>query len=360
MAQEQNKLIAGISSLFSLFSASEKDIGIDLGTANTLVYLRGRGIVLREPSVVAVDAHTDEVLAVGKQAKEMLGRTPDSIVAVRPLKDGVIADFDVAAAMLKYFVRKAVKAGMFSRPRIVICIPAGVTEVERKAVEDAARQAGSGRVELLLEPIAAAIGADIDISAPRGTMVLDIGGGTSEVAVLSYGDTIVSESVRMAGDAFDEAIATYIRGKYGVNVGTRTAELIKMRIGAAYPVPALQTAAMEIRGQSAADGQPKNIVVTGEDVRTALSGCLSTIAEAVRRTLEQTSPELSADLLQTGIVLTGGGALLKGLDSYFHEATGLPVRTAPRPLDCAAEGAGKTLEGSAYIPANARGEQAEM
>ena len=236
MGTRQSGFFAGLSSLFSIFSTSVKEIGIDLGTANTLVYVRERGIVLREPSVVAVDAHTDEVLAVGKQAKEMLGRTPDSIVAVRPLKDGVIADFEVTAAMLKYFVRKALKSGSFSRPHIVICIPSGVTEVERRAVEDAARQAGAGRVELLLEPMAAALGAGIAVEKPRGSMILDIGGGTSEMAVISYGDPVVSASVRVAGDKFDEAIAAHLKKKYGVVVGERTAEQIKIRIGSAYPL----------------------------------------------------------------------------------------------------------------------------
>lgn len=360
MGTIQSNLLAGLSSLFSLFSVSVKDIGIDLGTANTLVYVREKGIVLREPSVVAVDSRTDEVLAVGKQAKEMLGRTPDSIVAVRPLKDGVIADFDVTAAMLKYFVRKAVKAGAFSRPHIVICIPSGVTQVERRAVEDAARQAGSGKVELLEEPMAAAIGAGLPTSEPGASMVIDIGGGTSEVAVISYGDTIVSKSVRMAGDKFDEAITAYIRKKYGVVIGERTAELMKMRIGAAYPLEKLRNTSMEIRGRSAGDGQPDNVTVYSEDVREALGGCLGVIADAVVGALSETPPELAADLVERGITVTGGGALLHGIDSYFAEKTGLPVHIAQRPLDCVAEGAGKTLEGSAYIPANARSTQEEI
>ncbi|MGN0478348.1 MAG: rod shape-determining protein [Hominenteromicrobium sp.] len=354
MSAVQSNLLAGLSSLFSLFSTSVKDIGIDLGTANTLVYVRGQGIVLREPSVVAVDVHTDEVLAVGKQAKEMLGRTPESITAVRPLKDGVIADFEITAAMLKYFVRKAVKAGTFSRPHIVICIPSGVTEVERRAVEDAARQAGSGRVELILEPMAAALGAGLPVSEPVASMVLDIGGGTSEAAVISCGDPIVSESVRVAGDKFDEAIAAYIRRKYGVLVGERTAEQIKIRIGSAYPLDKMKNISTEVRGRSAADGQPRNITVTADDVREALMVPLKSVFEAIHSVLQQTPPELAADLLDRGITLTGGGAMLRGLDRFLHEATGLPVRIAERPLDCVAEGAGRTLEGSAYIPANAR------
>ena len=316
-------ILAGLASLFSVFSSSVKDIGIDLGTANTLVYVRGRGIVLREPSVVAVDVRTDEVLAVGKQAKEMLGRTPDSIVAVRPLKDGVIADFEVTAAMLKYFVRKALKSGAFSRPHIVICIPSGVTEVERRAVEDAARSAGSGKVELILEPMAAALGAGVAVEKPRGSMVLDIGGGTSEVAVISYGDPVVSESVRVAGDKFDEAIAAHLRKKYGVVVGERTAEQIKLRIGSAYPLEKLRSVSMSLRAASAADGQPRDITV---QFCTAYCGVLSKHSVCATNA--------------TGRMVA--------------EATGLPVHIAEHPMDCVAQGAGKTLEGGAYIPANAR------
>ena len=341
MGSLQSTIMAGLSSLFSLFSTSIKDIGIDLGTANTLVYVRGEGIVLREPSVVAVDANSNEVLAIGKKAKEMLGRTPESITAVRPLKDGVIADFEVTAAMLKYFVRKAIKAGSFTRPHIVICIPSGVTEVERRAVEDAAKQAGASRVELILEPVA--------------SMVLDIGGGTSETAVISYGDPIVADSVRVAGDKFDAAIVSYLRKKYGVLIGERTAEDVKLQIGSAYPLEELGSVSMEVRGRSAADGQPKNITVTAEDVREALLVPLKAVFESVHSVLERTPPELSADLLDMGLTLTGGGALLRGLDRFLHEATGLPVQVAERPLDCVAEGAGRTLEGKAHIPANARG-----
>ena len=355
MSAGQSNFLAGLTSFFSLFSTSVKEIGIDLGTANTLVYVRGQGIVLREPSVVAVDVHTDEVLAVGKQAKEMLGRTPESIVAVRPLKDGVIADFEVTAAMLKYFVRKAIQSGTFSRPHIVICIPSGVTEVERRAVEDAAKQAGSGRVDLILEPMAAALGAGLPVDKPKASMVLDIGGGTSEMAVISYGDPIVSESVRVAGDKFDAAIVSHLRKKYGVLIGERTAEDVKLQIGSAYPLEELSSVSMEVRGRSAADGQPKNITVTAEDVREALLVPLKAVFESVHRVLEQTPPELSADLLDMGLTLTGGGALLRGLDRFLHEATGLPVQVAERPLDCVAEGAGRTLEGKAHIPANARG-----
>lgn len=354
MSAGQSNFLAGLTSFFSLFSTSVKEIGIDLGTANTLVYVRGQGIVLREPSVVAVDVHTDEVLAVGKQAKEMLGRTPESIVAVRPLKDGVIADFEVTAAMLKYFVRKAIQSGTFSRPHIVICIPSGVTEVERRAVEDAAKQAGSGRVDLILEPMAAALGAGLPVDKPKASMVLDIGGGTSEMAVISYGDPIVSESVRVAGDKFDAAIAAHIRKRYGVIVGERTAEQIKMQIGSVYPLEKMQNISMDVRGRRAADGQPVSISVSADAVRDAMMTPLKSVFEALHSVLERTPPELAADLLETGITLTGGGALLRGLDRFLREATGLPVHIAERPLDCVAEGAGRTLEGSAYIPANSR------
>ncbi len=359
MSAGRSSFFAGLSALFSLFSTSVKDIGIDLGTANTLVYVRGRGIVLREPSVVAVDVHTDEVLAVGKQAKEMLGRTPESITAVRPLKEGVIADFEVTAAMLKYFVRKAITVGTFSRPHVVICIPSGVTEVERRAVEDAARQAGAGKVDLILEPMAAALGAGLPVEEPRGCMILDIGGGTSEMAVISYGDPIVAESVRVAGDMFDDAIATQIRKKHGVIVGSRTAEEIKISIGTAYPLENMRNISTDVRGRSAANGQPVTVTVTADEVREALLIPLKSVFEAIHRVLEQTPPELSADLLETGITVTGGGAMLRGLDRFLHEATGLPVFVAVRPLDCVAEGAGKTLEGSAYIPANARQDREE-
>ena len=359
MSAGRSNFMAGLTAFLSLFSTSVKDIGIDLGTANTLVYVRGEGIVLREPSVVAVDEHTDEVLAVGKLAKEMLGRTPDSITAVRPLKDGVIADFEVTAAMLKYFVRKAISAGTFSRPHIVICIPSGVSEVERRAVEDAAKQAGSGKVDLILEPMAAALGAGLNVDEPIANMVLDIGGGTSEVAVISYGEPIVSESVRVAGDKFDEAIVSHIRKKYGVILGSRTAEELKMSIGSAYPLEQMRNVSMDVRGRSAANGQPVTVNISADDVRDALMSPLKSVFEAIHRVLEQTPPELSADLLDNGITLTGGGALLRGLDRFLHEATGLPVQVAPRPLDCVAEGAGRTLEGSAYIPANARRERDE-
>ena len=322
-----------------------KDIGIDLGTANTLVFMKGKGIVMREPSVVAVDVRTDTVLAVGTKAKEMIGRTPGSIVAVRPLKDGVIADFDITATMLKHFIRKATKSGSgFGRPRIVVCIPSGVTEVERRAVEDAARQAGSSNVELIEEPMAAAIGAGLPVAEPTGSMVVDIGGGTSEVAVISLGDIVTSCSVRVAGDKFDEAIVSYIRKKYNLLIGERTAEDIKIRIGSAYPVDGLENAMIEVKGRNLLDGLPKNVTLSTPEIREALADPLMTIIDAVKNTLEKTPPELAADIIDHGIMLTGGGALLSGLDMLMAQETGMPVHVAENPLDCVVDGTGKRLE----------------
>ena len=319
-----------------------KDIGIDLGTANTLVCLKGKGIILREPSVVAVDIRTDTVLAVGSQAKDMIGRTPGSIVAVRPLKDGVIADFKITAKMLQHFIRKSVKPGLFSKPRVVICMPTGVTEVERKAVEDAAYQAGAKPpVVLIEEPMAAAIGAGLPVDEPTGSMVVDIGGGTSEVAVLSLGDIVTACSVRVAGDRFDEAILTYIKKTYNLLIGERTAEDIKIRIGSAYPYEDEQS--MVIKGRNLIDGLPKDITITAAEIRDALADPLNTIVEAIKTTLEKTPPELAADIIDHGIMLTGGGALLRGIDMLVMQQTGMPVHIATRPLDCVVDGAGKRL-----------------
>ena len=324
-----------------MFSFS-KDIGIDLGTANTLVCLKGKGIILREPSVVAVDIRTDTVLAVGSQAKDMIGRTPGSIVAVRPLKDGVIADFKITAKMLQHFIRKSVKPGLFSKPRVVICMPTGVTEVERKAVEDAAYQAGAKPpVVLIEEPMAAAIGAGLPVDEPTGSMVVDIGGGTSEVAVLSLGDIVTACSVRVAGDRFDEAILTYIKKTYNLLIGERTAEDIKIQIGSAYPYEDEQS--MVIKGRNLIDGLPKDITITAAEIRDALADPLHTIVEAIKTTLEKTPPELAADIIDHGIMLTGGGALLRGIDMLVMQQTGMPVHIATRPLDCVVDGAGKRL-----------------
>ncbi|MDD5795785.1 MAG: rod shape-determining protein [Oscillospiraceae bacterium] len=323
-----------------MFSFS-KDVAIDLGTANTLVCIKGRGIVLREPSVVAIDAQTEAVIAVGKEAKDMIGRTPDSIIAVRPLKDGVIADFDVTSAMLKHFIRKAVKTGAFSKPRIIICMPSGVTEVERNAVEDAAYQAGGKQVELVEEPMAAAIGAGLPVDEPVGSLVVDIGGGTSEVAVISLGDIVTSCSVRVAGDKFDEAIINYIKKEYNLIIGERTAEAIKIGIGSAFPYEDEQS--MVVKGRNVVDGLPKDVTVTAEEIRDALAEPLMTIVEAIKSTLEKTPPELSADIIDSGIMLTGGGALLRGIDMLVMQQTGMPVHTAAKPLECVAIGAGRKL-----------------
>lgn len=319
-----------------------KDIGIDLGTANTLVFMKGKGIVMREPSVVAVDVRSDTVLAVGSQAKDMIGRTPGSIVAVRPLKDGVIADFDITATMLKHFIRKAVKASLFSKPRVVVCIPSGVTEVERRAVEDAARQAGASDVDLIEEPMAAAIGAGLPVAEPAGSMVVDIGGGTSEVAVISLGDIVTACSVRVAGDKFDEAIISYVKKKHNLLIGERTAEEIKINIGSAFDIGESET--VEIKGRNLLDGLPKNVTITTEEVRDALADSLMIIVDAVKSTLEKTPPELSADIIDHGIMLTGGGALLRGLDQLICKETSMPVKVAENPLDCVVEGTGKRLE----------------
>lgn len=324
-----------------MFSFS-KEIGIDLGTANTLVYVKGKGIVKREPSVVAVDMKNDMVLAVGSQAKDMIGRTPGSIVAVRPLKDGVIADFDITASMLKYFITSTVKSMFFSKPKVVICIPSGVTEVEKRAVEDAAKQAGAGLVDLIEEPMAAAIGAGLPVSEPTGSMVVDIGGGTSEVAVISLGDIVTATSERVAGDKLDEAIISYVKRKYNLLIGERTAEDIKLTIGSA--VPYEDEGEMSIKGRNLMDGLPKNITITSEEVREALAEPLRCIINAVKNTLENTPPELSADIIDHGITLTGGGALLRGIDTLISENTHMPVYIAERPLDCVVDGTGKCLD----------------
>ncbi len=320
-----------------------RDIGIDLGTANTLIFMRNKGIILREPSVVAVDVNTDTVLAVGLQAKDMIGRTPGSIVAVSPLKDGVIANFDITATMLKHFIRKTVKTGLFSkRPRVVVCIPVGVTEVERRAVEDAACQAGARDVELIQEPMAAAIGAGLPVAEPTGSMVVDIGGGTSEIAIISLGDVVTSQSVRVAGNKFDEAIVSYIKKKYNLLIGERTAENIKIQVGSAFPYPDEGT--IEIKGRNLVDGLPKHIEISSEEVREALSDPLNLIIDAIRGTLEKTPPELAADIIDHGIMLTGGGALLRGMSQLISQETKIMVNVAENPLDCVVDGTGKRLD----------------
>ena len=319
-----------------------RDIGIDLGTANTLVYVQGKGIVMREPSVVAVDVKKEEVMAVGSEAKEMIGRTPGSISAVRPLKDGVIADFEVTSAMLRYFIKRALRNTLFSRPRLIVCIPSGVTEVELRAVKEASRNAGARDVELIVEPMAAAIGAGLDVSDASGCMIVDIGGGTSEVAVISLGDIVTAQSVRVAGDDFDEAIISYIKKKFNLLIGERTAEELKIKLGSAFPYEDETT--MDVKGRNLVDGLPKNIVISAEEVREALADPVGAIVDAVKSTLERTPPELSADIIDNGITLTGGGALLRGLNELITHETGIPVHIAENPLDCVAEGTGMMLE----------------
>lgn len=322
-----------------------KDIGIDLGTANTLVYMRGKGIIIREPSVVAVDVKMDRVRYVGQEAKDVIGRTPGSIVAVRPLKDGVIADFDMTTSMMQEFIRKALKGRAFagSRVRVIICIPSGVTAVERRAVKEATQNAGAKRVSIIEEPMAAAIGAGLPVAEPTGSMIVDIGGGTSEVAVISLGGIVTSRSVRVAGDEFDSSIINYIKKKYNLLIGERTAENIKIAIGSAYPYSDNEPS-MDIKGRNLLNGLPENITITSEEIREALSEPLSHVIEAIKVTLEKTPPELAADIIDQGIMLAGGGALLKGLDLLIHSETGMPVKVAERPLDCVADGTGKVLE----------------
>ena len=319
-----------------------KDVGIDLGTANTLVYMKGKGIIMREPSVVAVDTKTDEVRCVGGEAKAVIGRTPGSIVAVRPLKDGVIADFDITANMLENFLKKACGNSMFSRPRVVICIPSGVTEVERRAVREATLKAGARQVSVIEEPMAAAIGAGLPISEPTGSMIVDIGGGTAEIAVISLGGIVASRSVRMAGDMFDQAIIAFIKRKYNLLIGERTAEQIKIEIGSACPQD--PETSMEIKGRNLVDGLPKDILIRSEEVRDAMNDCLLRIVEAIKDTLECTPPELSSDIIDRGIMLSGGGALLRGLDTLIQNETGIEVHIAESPLDCVALGAGAVLD----------------
>ena len=319
-----------------------RDIGVDLGTANTLVCLKGKGIIMREPSVVAYDIRNDAVRAVGREAKEMIGRTPGSIVAVRPLKDGVIADFDVTAAMLKRFVNVALKGSFFSRVRMVICIPTGVTEVESRAVIDAAKIAGASDIDLIEEPMAAAVGAGLPVWDAKGHMIVDVGGGTSEVAVISLGAIVTAQSIRLAGDNLDEDIIAYIRRKHNLIIGNRTAEQIKIDIGSAKPYEG--EASVEIKGRNQVDGLPSNVVITSKEVRKAMADTISQIVDTIRTTLEKTPPELAADIIDTGITLTGGGALLRGFAELIAEETGIAVRVAPNPLDCVVLGTAKRLE----------------
>ncbi len=319
-----------------------KSIGIDLGTANTLVYVKGRGIVLREPSVVAVEAKTRKVVAVGSEAKLMLGKTPGSILAMRPLKDGVIAEFDVTAAMLHHYFKKVSGNTLFSRPKVIICIPYGVTEVEKRAVEDVTLEAGAQSVALIEEPIAAAFGSGLRVEDARGSMIVDIGGGTTEVAVLSLGGIVMSNSLRVAGDELDDAIAAYIKRKYNILIGETTAELLKKRIGSVHP--ATDHGAMEIRGRNLLSGLPAIVTVSSAEIREAMSEEVQHIVESIRNALENTPPELASDIYDTGIMLSGGGALLSGLDLLISRVTGIRTVVAKSPIDSVAVGIGRVIE----------------
>jgi rod shape-determining protein MreB and related proteins len=329
----------GIFDNFTGFGS--RDMAVDLGTANTLVYVRGRGIVLSEPSVVAIDTRTGEVHAVGVEAKRMLGRTPGSISAIRPLKDGVIADFDVTEQMLRHFIQK-VHQHRFAHPRVVVCVPSGVTGVERRAVEEATLSAGARQAYLIEEPMAAAIGAGLPIAEPAGNMIVDVGGGTSEVAVISLGGIVVSQSLRVGGDEMDEAIVNHVKKEYKLLVGQQTAEEIKLEIGSAFPMKDELKA--EVRGRDMLTGLPKTVIMSSDEVRHALEEPVGQILDAIRQTLDKTPPELAADIMDRGVMLAGGGALLTGLDERLRSETHMPVHVADSPLTCVAVGSGKSLE----------------
>ncbi|MFH1128638.1 MAG: rod shape-determining protein [Candidatus Omnitrophota bacterium] len=333
-----------INYILGLFS---NDMGIDLGTASTLVYVKGEGVVLCEPSVVAIERGTSHVLAVGEEAKRMLGRTPGNIVAIRPMKDGVIADFEITEAMLRYFIKKVHHRRVLVRPRIVIAIPSGITEVEKRAVKDSAERAGAREVFLIEEPIAAAIGVGLPIQEPIGNMIIDIGGGTTEIAVISLAGTVFSRSIRIGGDEMDEAIIEYLKKTYNLMIGERSAEELKIKIGSAYPLE--EEMSLEIKGRDLVVGLPKTVSVTSEEIRESLQEPLRAILESTKIVLERTPPELSSDLIEHGIVMAGGGSLLRGLDKLIAEETGLPVHVADDPLTAVANGTGKVLNEIRYL-----------
>lgn len=325
--------------MFGFFS---KDIGIDLGTANTLVHLKGKGIIIREPSVVAIDKYTGQVVAVGTEAKEMLGRTPENLNAIRPLKDGVIADFTATKMMLKHLVDKACQRYVIARPRVVVCVPSGVTEVEERAVEEATLNAGAREAYLMEEPMAAAIGAGLKVGDPSGSMIVDIGGGTSEISVISLGGIVTSRSLRVAGDELNEAIINYVRKEFNIVIGETTAEEVKLAIGSAYP--SMTTEEMDIKGRDLQTGLPKTVTITSIQTEEAMKEVIMQILDGIKTTLEKTPPELAADIMINGITLSGGGALIKNIDRLISLETGIPVNIASNPLDCVVKGAGKVLE----------------
>lgn len=319
-----------------------RDIGIDLGTANTLVHMKGKGILMREPSVVAINNITGEVLSVGLEAKNMIGRTPGNITAIRPMKDGVIADFQITQGMLRYFIRKVMGKSLIVRPRVIVCVPSGVTEVEKRAVIDATLHAGAKEAFLIEEPMAAAIGANLPVEEPYGSMVVDIGGGTSEVAVISLGGIVVSRSLRVAGDEMDDAIVHYVKKEYNLMIGERTAEDLKIKLGSAYPLEPEEECT--ISGRDLVTGLPKDLSISSEEIREALKEAVNSIVDSIKYTLEKTPPELAADIMERGIMLTGGGALLRGLDKRTAEETGIPVNIAEFPIDCVVLGTGMVLD----------------
>jgi len=319
-----------------------RDIGVDLGTANVLVHVRGKGIVLNEPSVVAIESHSKRVVAVGEEARKMLGRTPGNIIAIRPLREGVIADFEITEVMLKHFIKKAIGKSLFSKPRVCVCIPAGITSVEQKAVRQATEAAGAKRVYLIEEPKAAAIGAGLDITQPSGSMVVDIGGGTTDVAVLSLGDVVTASSIRVAGDKFDEAIIRYIKRNYNLMIGERTAEEIKIRVVSVYADGRREE--LDVRGRDMVSGLPKTVVIRSQEMSDALAESVQSIVAASKTVLERTPPELAADIFDRGVVLTGGGALLHGMDQLLMDELQVPVHIADDPMTCVARGTGEFLE----------------
>jgi len=342
-----NVVNLGRSFYFQIGGWFSSDIGIDLGTATTLVYVKGEGIVLCEPSVVAIDKYYNRVLAVGEEAKRMLGKTPGNIVAIRPLRDGVITDFEVTEQMLRYFIKKVHKRKVFVKPRVVVAIPSGITEVEKRAVKDSALHAGAREVYLIEEPIAAAIGVGLPIQEPAGNMIIDIGGGTTEIAVISLAGIVLSKSIRVGGDEMDEAIIQHMKKTYNLMIGERTSEDIKIKIGSVYPQE--EEITMEVKGRDIVTGLPKTVTITSEEIREAMAEPITQILEVTRFTLERTPPELAADLIERGIVLAGGGALLRGIDSLISEETGLPVHVADDPLTAVALGTGKVLSELRYL-----------